>query len=249
MEKILSSFHVSDIWGIGRQISIFLEKNNILTPWDLTKCNDYWIKKYLTIKGYFTVMELRGISCIQFVDEEPDKKTIISSRSFGQPVSTKKELKESVAFHVTTAVQKLRKQNSLCSYIIVYIATNRFKEADLQYSNSKTIKFDETNFTTDIINIAIEGLDIIYKPGYNYKRAGIVLGGITQKQYKNKNLFTEEDFEKKEKLNTAIDYLNSLYGNGSVKSAAYGFTKSWRMKQDMKSPDYTTSWDDLPLVK
>lgn len=249
LEKILSSFHVSDIWGIGRQISILLEKNNILTPFDLIKCNDFWIKKFLTIKGYFTVQELRGIPCIQFVDEEPDKKTIISSRSFGQPISTKKELKESIAFHVSSAAFKLRQQNSLCSYVIVHIATNRFKETDLQYSNSVTIKIDDTNYTADLINTAMDGLDSIYKPGYFYKRAGIVLGGITPRKYKNKDLFTEDDFDKKERLNTAIDYLNSLYGKGSIKSAGYGFTRTWLMKQDFKSPDYTTSWDDLPGVK
>ncbi len=250
-ELILSTFDVSDVWGIGFQYTKMLHRNSIESILDLVNADDGWIKKKMTVKGLSTVWELRGRSCIDLEKENPDKKNILSSRSFGKPVTSKKELGESIAYHITLASEELRSQNSICSFIIVFIETNRFKKHLPQYYNSTTVEVNPPSYyTLDLINISKRGLNKIYRPGYEFKRAGIILCGILPREGKQIGLFDDtEIISKKESIIQAADSINKKYGREKIRSCAFGHNNSWVMRRAFKSPDYTTKWDELRVIK
>ena len=250
-EQILSSFDVSDVWGIGFQYTKMLHKNEINSILDLVNTDDGWIKKNMTVKGLSTVWELRGKSCIDIEKDLPDKKNILSSRSFGKHVSSKQDLTESIAYHITLASEELRRQHSICSFIIVFIETNRFKKHLPQYYNSITVEVSPPgDYTIDLINFAIKGLNKIYKPGYIFKRAGVILCGILPKNSKQIGLFdNREILSKKEKIIQTADVLNFRFGREKIRSCAFGHNKSWVMRREFKSPNYTTRWDEIPVIR
>lgn len=251
MTKILKTFDVSDIWGIGYQYTKKLRSQGINTIFDLINKNDDWLRKNLTIQGLYMAWELRGRSCRDTEDFVAAKKNIISSRSFGRPVSTIEEMSEATAFHASLSAEKLRNQNSLCKYITIFIGTNRHKESLPQYHNSITIELPQyTSFTPDLIKAAYYGLDSIFKTGYQYKKTGILLGGIIAKNCYQKELFENEELTtKKERLMTAIDRINGTHGKESIIPASFGIRKSWGMNRAYKSPNYTTSWSEIPIVR
>ncbi len=249
-EKIFKNFSVSDVWGIGRQYSIFLNRNNIKTVYDLINCDDHWIRKKMTVGGLYMVWELRGRSYHDIRPVAPSKKTIVSSRSFGQSISTKKELTESVGYHVTLAAEKLRSDNSVCSAVMVFITTNRFKKDTPQYANSIVSELDEpTSYTPDIIDKAVKGLDSIYRSGYEYKKLGIVLLKIREKTMIQRDLFVDEQSERKKIMIKAVDHINKKHGKDTLRVGTYSAKKPWAMRRELKSPAYTTSWDELPRAK
>ncbi|OQY37047.1 MAG: protein umuC, partial [Candidatus Cloacimonetes bacterium 4572_65] len=155
INQVLVQVPVSKIWGIGRQYSHFLNKNNIVTALDLIQANDEWISKYLTSLGHQTVLELKGTSCIDMNSIDPPKKGIVSSKSFGKAVNTLSELEEAVSTYINIACNKLRKQHSVAQYISVYISTNRFKDTP-QYNNNASIRFlSPTAYTPDFIQASL----------------------------------------------------------------------------------------------
>jgi len=247
-DKIFKSYGVHNIWGIGFQYTKMLHRHNINTIYDFTMQNDEWVKKKMTSMGLLTLWELRGISCIELEKDNPDNKQIICSRSFGSPVHSLKELEEAVAFYITRASIRLREQKCLCGGLIVFIATNRFKDTP-QYGNSAFQKIDiPTSYTPTLIRYGHELLKKIYKKGYEYKKAGIVMIELIYE--KNRQLMLFEDvktFGRENQLNNAIDRIN---GNKNIIHTG-GFSKknSWMMKREYKSPCYTTRWEELPVVK
>ena len=250
-KDILKAYGVHDIWGIGFQYTKMLHRYNVKTIYDFINLDDSWVKKKMTIRGLLTLWELRGRHCIDLAESVPDKKQILSSRSFGEPAHTVNELRESIAFHVNIASRKLREQNSLCSTLVVFIATNSFKKDSPQYSNSMVYNFTAaTDYTPDIIEKAHLILSKIYKDGFEYKRAGVMFTDLTYKKDRQFGLFEDRiKTEKKDKIIKAIDKINK-YGNYEIiKPASYSVDNSWQMKRVFKSPNYTTSWEDLPLVK
>ena len=251
IDDLLKEFYVGDIWGIGWQCEKFLKRNGINTAFELKNSSDKWVKKYMTVVGLRTVLELRGTSCITLEKIVPPNKEIMSSRSFGRPVETISELKESVATYVTSAGEKLRTQSLLASYIHIFIATNRFKKEEPQYSNSLTFELPEpSDNTSELIHYAHHTLEKIYKSGYKYKKAGVLLTGIVPKNQKQLNLFAQVlDKNKKSKLMKTIDNINTKWGRNTVHYASTGIDKLWKMRQAKKSPRFTTQWKEIPIVK
>lgn len=249
--KLLSLINVEEIWGIGRQYSKFLHKNNVNTALDLKNAKDSWIRKHLTVIGLRTVYELRGETALALEEVDPPNKQIINSRSFGKDVSDKESLSQAVATYATRAAKKLRKQNLYADHITVFLATNRFKEEDPQYSNSHVYKLAEpTDNTAQIIKVAQKNLDKIYKKGYKYKKAGVMLSGIVPKKLRQASLFTSEYFYKRNKrLMQEIDSINHKWGKETLKYASTGTNRTWKMKREKKSPSYTTRWQDLPIAE
>ena len=250
INEIFKCYGIHEVWGVGFQYTKMLHDNNIITIYDFIHAKDEWVKKKMTSKGLLTLWELRGRSCIYLEEITPDKKQILSSRSFGNPVYYKRELRESISFHVNLASRKLRDQNCLCSTLVVFIATNRFKKNHPQYSESMYVKFDSpTDYTPDLINYASKILDEIYKEGYEYKKAGVMLAGLIYKNDKQLGLFDNKEInEKKENLMKAIDRINVKYDTYVVSNPSFGFTSTWLMNRNYKSPNYTTSWNKLPRV-
>ncbi len=250
IDRVLVRVPVDDVWGIGRQYSKFLIDNNIFTAYDLKQSNDEWIDKYLTSVGHKTVLELRGQSCLELDMIITPKKGIVSSKSFGRPVSSLQEMEEAVASYTTTAVKKLRSQNSVASVISVFISTNRFKECP-QYNNNASYKFNSpTAYTPDFIEIAIKILRRIFRKGFYYKKAGIMITDIASEENVPYDIFEPLYLDRPQKnIMELVDKINNTMGENTLFYASLGVKKKWQMRRNLLSPKYTTSWKDIPKVK
>jgi DNA polymerase V len=248
IDSILSRIKVKDIWGIGRQYTKKLNNHGIFTARDLKYSNDKWIRKHLTIMCLRTVWELRGKPCIPMEDAPAPKKGIITSKSFSHPVTSLEELKEAVATYVSRAAEKLRSQHSIANALSVFLSTNRFKPDTPQYSNSLLMVLPEpTASTPTLIKRSLHGLEKIYRPGFEYKKTGVMLAEIMPEAYRQGNLFNQGRDDRN--LMGALDSINAKWGQSTVQYAAAGFKKAWMFKREKLSKAYTTQWDQLPIVK
>ena len=246
----LAKTPVSEVWGIGRQYDKFLRQNKIETALQLRDADDKFIDHYLTSTGLKTVLELRGYSCIDLDDAPISKKSIVTSRSFGKQVSELSELQEAVSEYVTRAAEKLRKQNCVAGLLIVFLSTNRFKEGP-QYNNSlSTTLFPPTAYTPDLIEKALNLLEELFLPGFEFKKAGVMLADIIPEKDVPLS-FMEVNYldDKRKKLMETVDKLNRIYGQETLFYASNGIKKDWKMRRAKLSPHYTTNWNDLPKVK
>ena len=247
IDELLAEVAVQDIWGIGRQYTRKLNRHGIFTALDLKYANDQWIRKHLTVTGLRTVWELRGISCLPLEEISPPKKEIVTSKSFSYPVASKSELREAVATYVSRAAEKLRSQHSIAQSLLVFLSTNRFKPDKPQYSNSVQMVLPEpTASTPTLIRYSLRGLDRIYRPGFEYKKAGVMLLEIIPEAYRQGSLFDRSRSDRR--LMAALDSINSKCGRGTVQYAAEGFKKPWMFKRELLSKAYTTKWDQLPIA-
>ncbi|HPN30984.1 MAG TPA: Y-family DNA polymerase [bacterium] len=250
--ELLKNAPVSDIWGIGLKLSAALEKRGISNAFQLKTADRRLIKKILHIQGLRTVLELNGESCISLEDNIAPKKNIVSSRSFGKPVTEYGELKQAVICYAETAAEKMRAQNSAASAVGVFITTNRFAEPDKKYYNSSIINLESpTAYSPDLIKTALINLERIFKKGFIYKKAGVYLLDLTDDSCLQQNLFNENSFysDKKRKLMGIIDFINNKSGGNHLKISAAGTNRLWEMKREKKSKAYTTKWNELPIVK
>lgn len=247
-EQMLKHTAVEGIWGIGPRLTRFLKARGIYTAWQLTCINDFWIKKNLMVTGLRTVYELRGIPAIPLEYKTPDKQEICTSRSFGEPVEKLSELRESVATYAARSAQKLRQQKSLANTVLVYIRTNPFKEN--VYQNFRIISLPvPTSCTEEITEYALHGLESIFKAGYLYKKAGVILSGIVPDTGVQQNLFDTVSRDKSRQRMNVMDLINLKNGNDTVYFASQGIKKPWKMKREMISQAYTTNWDEILTVR
>jgi len=249
LDKLLEGISVEDVWGIGHRYAAALRARDIYTARDLKYADPHRIRKHFTVVGARTVFELRGISCIPLETKVKPKKGIMSSRSFGRPIEQLQELEEAIANYTARAAEKLRDQDSLASCIHVFIQTNVFQKDAPQYNKSisKTLPFP-TAFTPDLINAALEALHSIYQPGYTFKKAGVYFSKIVSQQSIQFDLFgdfTVEGHVKKTKLMCVVDLLNRLLGRDTIFFGAQGINREWKMRQERRSPRYTTQWSEL----
>ncbi len=250
MDKVLKWVEVENIWGVGRQYAKMLHRNKIDNAWQLSQTSQRWIKKRMTIVGLRTVMELTGISCIDLQEDVTPKKEIVSSKSFGIPVSDLKELKEAAASYCSRAVEKLRCDSQVASQIMVYLTTNRFKD-EPQYANYAVGKLSvPSGYTPDFIEKTSDILDKIYRPGYNYKKVGVMISNIIHESKAPLDFFSPCYLDDRRKvIMDCMDSLNKKMGSGILKYAAVGIKQNWHMKREMLTPCYTTRWKDIPVVK
>jgi DNA polymerase V len=247
----MSQLEVGEVWGVGRRIAKRLNAMGVETVLDLRNSSIKEIRAQFGVVMERTCNELRGISCLELEDVAPPKQQIMSSRSFGSPVTTLAELREAVASYVSRAAEKLRAQGSVSAAVQVYIQTNRFKESDLQYSEGLLVPLpDPTDDTRLLASAAILGLGLIFKPGYQYKKAGIMLTLISDKAKRQQTLFDDPlQRAQSAKLMAAMDAINAEFGRDTVRTGANGTEKRWAMRSENRSPRFTTRWDELPIAK
>lgn len=248
--SILKSFPVRDIWGIGSQSTKKLAERQIFTAQDLINANDKLIKKELTIVGARIQEELKGNSCINLQLVEEDKKQIISSRSFDDYVTSLEQLKESVALHVSEVAIKLRKQKLIAKNISVFIQTNPYSKVHKnQYFNSCSMNlFSGSSHTGKLIKHAFHCLEQIYKEGFYYKKAGVIVNDLMKKSGSQMDFFYTFDSDKEDDTMKSLDAINSWYGKHTLKYAALGIDREWEIKFKLKSSNYTTRWNELLRV-
>ncbi len=247
-EQYLRNTDVSDVWGVGRQYTNLLYRNGIKTAYELSRANHKWIKKQMTVMGLRTVYELNGISCITMEYEPPSKKAIVSSRSFGKPVTSMDDIKEAVSTYTSRAAVKMRLQKSAAKLLTVFLRTNPFKNIP-QYHNGCLLELPvPTDATSELISYAMKAVEQIFKSGYEYNKAGVMLTGFVPFDRSQLPLFDTENRIKMAKITEIIDKINKEMGADTLFYASSGIDKQWQMHRDMKSPHYTTNWDDLPIV-
>lgn len=247
-DQHLKAFPVEDLWGIGRQSAKKLKTHKISTAYDLQQADPEYVRKILTITGQRICEELRGLSCIDLLEIENDRKQIISSRSFGRPVKSINEIQESIANHITTASEKLRRQNLLCQTLTIFIHTNPFNSTPQYYKSASYDFLSPTMVTSKMIEKAFLMLKSIYKEGYEYKKCGIMLSQLSKKDFLQTDFFHSFDSNKQEVLMKTLDKINQNHGKGTLKFAACGIDHFWKMLSQMKSPRYTTNWNELKKV-
>jgi DNA polymerase V len=196
-------------------------------------------------------MELRGISCLALEEVAPAKQQIICSRSFGAPVMHLAELREAVTSYATRAAEKLRRQSCVAGAVHVFIGTSPFRENDPQYNQGLTIPLpNATSNTLKLVQAVLWGLGRIYRPGYRYAKAGVMLMDITPAATQQNSLFADEVTDEGGiQLMQAMDLINRKMGKDAIFLASAGIRKRWRMKQGNKSPCYTTNWDELAVAR
>ncbi len=247
LEKILTRTLVTDIWGVGRRSGEKLAACGIRSALALANSNDEWLRKTLTITGLRTAMELRGISCLE-LDEATTKKSITCSRSFGRPIDSLAEMKEAIATYAGIAAGKLRQQRSVASCLQVFINTDPFKKEQACYFGHHNVTLSgQTANTAQLTQAALHCLKKIYRSGYRYKKAGIILGGLTDRSHRQPSLF-DPAADQQAGLMRVMDQINRRMGHYTLQYGAAGFKKDWRNRQDLLSPAYTTCWQELPVV-
>ena len=248
--KIFSKIPVGDVWGVGRKITEKLMSMNINTVEDLRTANPDNIRSQFSIVLWRTQQELNGMACIELEDAEMPRQQIMVSRSFGVAVTAIEDLSESVAYFATTAAGKLRQDGSVASSISVFIRTSQFKDEEY-YEQSLVVPLpDPTDDTTTLVKAALSGLKKIYRSGFSYKKSGVMLMGLQPKGSVQPTLFDDTDAqEKSDNLMHVIDAINQKMGKGSLTIAASGLRHGWSMRRENKSPNYTTEWDELPVVR
>ncbi|MDD3875293.1 MAG: Y-family DNA polymerase [Bacteroidales bacterium] len=245
----LKKLDIEDVWGIGRRYAAFLRKHNILTAYDFTCQPESWIRKHMTVMGQRLLKELKGIPCYTLENDIPAKKNICTARSFGKMIGDVEQLQEAVASFAARCAEKLRRQKSCAAAIMVFLHTN-FHRKDLpQYARSIVVPLPHaTNYTPELIKYAIYGLTKIFKEGYAYKKAGVIMVEIIPSNSVQGNLFYPVADEKTKAVMDVVDDLNAKYGRDKVRILAQGYSKAWKMHQEKLSPCYSTRLSDIPHV-
>lgn len=250
IDRYLAQTPVAEVWGIGREKAVFLERNRITTALDLKKAPDEWIKKHLTVVTLRTVWELRGVSCLTLEETQPAKKAIATTRTFGYEVKDLAEMEEAVAAYVSKSAEKLRRQKSLAGYVQVFVETNPFKDAPYYRNAAGVAVSPPTADTARLIAAGHSLLKKIYRPGLAYKSCGVFLLNLVPGSAEQDYLFEEKyQGSAKERLMTVVDKVNREHNTGKLFWAAEGLGKPWFMKQAHKSKRFTTRWDELLEVR
>ena len=249
IERALKWLPVAELWGVGRRHARMLDSVGIKTAYDLCRANDSWIRRRLSVVGLRMVKELRGIPCFPLEESASRKKNICTSRSFGKAVKQMEDLKEALSTYASTCAYKLRKQKSCASRISIFIHTNPFKPTDKQYKGFTSFVLDTpTNDSIELVRLALEGLEKIYRSDCTYKKAGVIVSDISPQQQQQLSLFDTLDRKKHQSIMTALDNISDKIGKNKVRLAVQGNGRQWKMKQEQLSPCYSTRIEDALKV-
>ena len=247
LNLLLKKIEVGEVWGVGRRLSVKLMALGINTAYDLKQADPEYLRQQFSVVMAKTVSELNGTVCIELEEISPPRKQILSSRSFGQPVSDFNSLAEAITLYMSRAAEKLRAQESVAGLLHVYIRTNPHKPDEPQYANGMTVNLPSpTDDTMQLVNVGLWVLKRLYKGHYAYAKAGVYLGDLMPRTSAQCDLFTSAQPKgRSQNLMKTIDQINAKMGRASIKLASEGMHYRWKMRASKKSPNFTTSWDDL----
>jgi len=249
IDPILEKVEINDVWGVGKQLTKFYHQNGIYNAKQLKNKSNAWIKKSSNVLSSRTAMELRGIPCIDLETTSSKRKSCVVSRSFGQRVENFQELREAVAGYSLNASEKIRSESLVAKSITVFVRTSPFQNRYGFYSNSKTTDLPiATNNSIEIVKKALSALEDIFKNGYRYQKAGVMLSRLTEST-NSKNLFSSEKDEKINSLMKSIDNTNYRYGRSTLSLASAGVHKKWNSRRQHYSKIDTADFYSLPTIK
>lgn len=245
--KALKWLKVEDVWGIGRQHAKRLTAMGVKTAFDFTQLDDAFVKKQMAVVGLRIKHDLQGIPTLD-LEEQQIKKTIATTRSFETNYTEYEQIAERISTFASSCAEKLRKQNSCCHSISVFIHTNGHRNDLPQYNRNIVIKLPfPTNSTIELTGFALQALQRIFKKGYAYKKAGVIVQDLTPAENLQQTLFENRD-ERHVSLMQAIDKINALFGQQKVRLAIQDSKRVWKMKQQKLSPRYTTNLSEVIVI-
>jgi len=253
VEELLARTQVGDVWGVGRRIGDQLREGGVNTALDLAKLDPATARRRWSVVLERTVRELQGLPCIDLDDAPSPKKEIACTRSFGHPVRELPPLIEAVSEFAARAAEKLRRQGSLAGMVHVFAHTSPFRPGP-KFARSLTVPLRRpTSDTAAITQAAVLGIELLFEPGYNIAKAGVMLLELNDGSIRQGELDLEsEEGRERSKLMRAVDTLNDRYGRGTLRIASTGTEedqREWTMRQQRRTPNYTTDWHQVPIVR
>lgn len=258
---VLPTIPVGEVWGVGRQSVAKLATVGVTTAGDLAALDPRIARRLLSVVGERIVYELRGISCLGLEEVAPQRKGTAVTRSFGQPVLRWDDMREAIAAFATRAAEKLRAHGLAAEHLQVFVHTSPFRDDEPRYGNAANVLLrPQTNDTAILLHHAVEAGRRIWRDGYRYSKAGVVLSGLVTEDrvqpvlpleaVKAPAVCSEEGASsRRARLDAVVDSINQRMGRGTVRPAAVGIEQSWAMRQDRRSPRYTTHYEEIPVVR
>lgn len=251
---LLKQLPVTELWGIARRTGERLRIMGIETAWQLREADPKQIRRHFSVVQERIVWELRGQPSIQLDDMSQPKEQIMVSRSFGHLTNNPYDLREALRQHAARAGEKLRKQDSVTSAVMVFVRTNPFRSDLPQYSNRVVISLERpTDDSRDLIHAAVQGLRQLWRKGFAYHKAGIMLLDLSPKANRQLTLTetpqTETEAKRSERLMATVDRLNRELGRGTIQLGLPRAGNAWALRSEHRTPRYTTRWDELVNVK
>jgi len=246
-DGLMASIPLEEVWGIGRQWSKKLRNKGIQNVLQLRDLDEQWALKEMNVTAQRTIRELRGIRCLtlEMIQEKP--KSIVRSRSFGEPVTKLDQMLEAVSTHICRAAEKLRHHGMFCGVVGVYMMTNRFGKGSKYFGSSTLPLHTPTNSTFRLLDNALSQTKSLFEDGYAYKKTGVILIDLVE-QVQTSFAQSNESSEER-KILQVVDQLNQRYGSHHVRLASCGLEQKWQMRREHCSPRYTTDWKELPIVR
>ncbi len=245
-EKLLKACDVSDVWGIGRKMTAHLEGMGIRTAWQLSQADPWVLRKHFSVVIEKTARELAGTPCLELDEPDAPKQEICCSRMFGRRLKELPSIKEAVATYMMRASEKLRAQQSLCKKIRVSIRTGMFNPEEAKYANGVVI---DLPYPTDDVRLltkmAVDALDQLFRPGFKYSKAEVLLLNLCQPGEYTDDLFAASQPANTSKVMTVLDQINNRWGRGTLRAASVPLNPEWGMRREMMSRSFTTRLDQL----
>jgi DNA polymerase V len=249
IEEVLRYTEVGDIWGIGPQYAKLLLRHGFRTAYELTQAPEDWVRSNMSVVGQRTLNELKGVPCIELDEVVSAKKNICVARGFGQLLRKKSEVQEALANYTGIVGEKLRKDARCTRRINVFLQTNVHRSQDKQYMRAVTMELPvATNGTAELLEYAMQALDILFVDGYNYHKCGCIALDLVPKDMVQYGMFDARNRERDSILMGALDKLNGYFGKNTVRFGRQGYGKRWKLRQEKLSPCYTTRISDILTI-
>ncbi|MEJ1224560.1 translesion error-prone DNA polymerase V subunit UmuC [Pseudomonas sp. CCNWLW56] len=246
---VLRNTDVAEVWGVGRKMKLHLDAMGIKTAMDLAKADPWTLRKKFSVVIEKTARELGGTRCLELDEPDPPKQEICCSRMFGKRLTELAPIKEAVATYMMRASEKLRAQKSLCKKIRVSIRTGMFNPEEAKYANGVLI---DLPYPTDDVRLltkaAVDALDRVFRPGFKYSKAEVLLMNLCQQGEYTDDLFATSQLTDATKLMAVLDQINGRWGRGTLRSASVPINPGWAMRRQMMSRSFTTKLDELWVV-
>jgi len=246
---VLRNTDVAEVWGVGRRMKMHLDAMGIKTAMDLAKADAWTLRKHFSVVIEKTARELAGTPCLELDEPDPPKQEICCSRMFGKRLKELPPIKEAVAAYMMRASEKLRAQKSLCKKIRVSIRTGMFNPEEAKYANGVVV---DLPYPTDDVRLltkaAVDALDGIFRPGFAYSKAEVLLLSLCQPGEYTDDLFAASQPTEATRVMAVLDQINGRWGRGTLRSASVPSCPDWAMRRELMSQSYTTRLDQLWTV-
>ncbi len=243
---VLRNTAVSEVWGVGRRMSAHFEGMGIKTAMDLARTDPWTLRKKFSVVVEKTARELAGTPCLELDEPNPPKQEICCSRMFGKRLQDLPPIKEAVATYMMRASEKLRAQGSVCKKLRVSIRTGMFNPDEAKYANGVIV---DLPYPTDDVRLltkaAVDALDRVFRPGFKYSKAEVLLLNLCQRGEYTDDLFAAAQPAESTRVMAVLDQINERWGRGTLRAASVPVNPDWGMRREMMSQSFTTRLDQL----